>query len=233
VLISITPHVVRAPKLREQDLASLAIGTEEAIKVASAHSLFGEPDAPAPGAAPAAAPAAVGGVAPGIPGKTPAPAPATAVGPPAASAPQPAGPLSAAAVDGRRVRAICSPPDVRLKVGELGSLAIVGLGAVGLTTAELSVSYDPALIDAVDVSPGSLLTLDGVSVQAEKNLESGRVRAKFTRATPATGSGALATIQFKSLSAGSGTLTVESLALTTPAGEERPVSPACRVEVAP
>jgi general secretion pathway protein D len=233
VLISITPHVVRAPKVRERDLAPLYIGTEDAVKVASVHALFGEPDPPAPSAAP------IAGVtgAPGAPAKPavtmPSPPPPSPA--PAAAAPTPpaSGPAPAAVVDARRVRAICSPPEVRLKVGEVGSLAIVGLGAVGLTTAELSVRYDPALLEALDVSPGSLLTLDGVSVQAERNLESGRVRAKFTRATPATGSGALVTIQFKSLSAGSGALTVESLALTTPAGEERPDSPACRVEVAP
>ncbi|MFI5183888.1 MAG: cohesin domain-containing protein [Vicinamibacteria bacterium] len=236
VLISITPHVVRAPKLREQDFAPLYIGTDEAVRVASAHALFGEPDAPAPssssvpvaGSAVALSPAKPAAASP----PPPAPAPAAA---PTSTPPSPTPPpsASAAAVDASRIRAICSPPEVRLKVGEQGSLAIVGLGTAGLTAAEVSVSYDAALLEASEVSPGSLLTLDGVSVQAERKIESGRLHAKFSRATPATGSGALFTIQFKSVSAGSGALTVESLALTTSAGEEHPASPACRVEVAP
>jgi general secretion pathway protein D len=52
VLISITPHVVRAPKITEQDLTPLGVGTEELVKVENSRpSLFGgpEPEAPAPG----------------------------------------------------------------------------------------------------------------------------------------------------------------------------------------
>ncbi|MFI5042517.1 MAG: cohesin domain-containing protein, partial [Acidimicrobiales bacterium] len=119
------------------------------------------------------------------------------------------------------------------KMGETGTVSVVGLGAVGLTGVQLVVTYDPAVIEALDVRPGSLLTLDGVSVQAERNLEPGRVRARFTRETPATGSGALATIQLKPLSAGASSLGFGSLAITTSAGDERPAPPVCRIEVAP
>jgi hypothetical protein len=121
-----------------------------------------------------------------------------------------------------------------LKAGQSGSVSIVLLGASGVTAVDLTVTYDATVVEAVDVSPGSLLTLDGTSVGAERNLESGRVHARFTRGTPATGSGAVATIQFKTLKPGSARLTVESLALVTPAGEERPTAPgAGRVEVVP
>jgi hypothetical protein len=121
-----------------------------------------------------------------------------------------------------------------LKAGQSGSVSIVLLGASGVTAVDLTVTYDATVVEAVDVSPGSLLTLDGTSVGAERNLESGRVHARFTRGTPATGSGAVATIQFKTLKPGSARLTVESLALVTPAGEERPTVPgAGRVEVVP
>ena len=63
-------------------------------------------------------------------------------------------------------------------------------------------TYDPAILQAEDVTPGSLLTLDGVSVQAERNREAGRVRARFGRETGASGSGAVAVFQFKGVSAG-------------------------------
>ena len=46
VLISITPHVVRAPKITEDDLSPLGVGTDELVKVqGSRPSLFGEPEA--------------------------------------------------------------------------------------------------------------------------------------------------------------------------------------------
>jgi general secretion pathway protein D len=45
VLISITPHVVRAPKITEEDLTPLGVGTDEIVRVQSARpSLFGEPE---------------------------------------------------------------------------------------------------------------------------------------------------------------------------------------------
>jgi cohesin domain-containing protein len=132
------------------------------------------------------------------------------------------------------VRTLLTPPEVHLKAGESGSVSIVALGASGVTAVELALAYDPTALDSVNVSPGSLLTLDGASVGTEINLESGpgRVRAKFTRVAPTTGSGALATVQFRSLKPGSATFAVESLTLTTSAGEERPTPPAPgRIEV--
>jgi len=109
----------------------------------------------------------------------------------------------------------------------------VAFGVTGLTGTELLVTYDPAILEALDVTPGSLLTLDGVSVQAERNREAGRVRARFSRETAATGSGAVAVLQFKSLSAGASSLGFGTLTLTTSAGDDHPVPPACRIEVAP
>ena len=59
------------------------------------------------------------------------------------------------------------------------------------------------MVEAVDVSPGSLLTLDGQAVGAERGLESGRVRARFQRATGTAGSGVVASVTFRGLKAGS------------------------------
>jgi general secretion pathway protein D len=249
VLISITPHIVRAPKLTDEDFASLYIGTKETVKVPSARPLFGPPDeaaSPTPPPAPAPSPQAQ----PVVPQAAPQPAPQST--PPAAQAPQPgpqapppagaspqAPPRAGVAAPGAgapRVRTLLTPPEVRLKAGESGAFSIVVLGATGVTAVELRLAYDPAAFDSVNVSPGSLLTLDGANVGTELNLESGpgRVRAKFTRAVPTTGSGALATVQFKTLKPGSATLAVESLTLTTSTGDERPTPPGPgRVEVTP
>jgi hypothetical protein len=85
-----------------------------------------------------------------------------------------------------------------------------------------------------DVAAGSLLTLDGVPVAAERALEAGRARARFTRSAAASGSGAVVAITFRGLRAGSGTLAVESLTVSRAGGTERPAPPApARIEVAP
>jgi hypothetical protein len=44
ILFSITPHLVRAPKIGEDDLRSVFIGTQEVLRVGTADSLFGAPD---------------------------------------------------------------------------------------------------------------------------------------------------------------------------------------------
>jgi len=238
VLISITPHIVRAPKLTDQDFASLHIGTDETVRVPSARPLFGAPEEVAPPATPPAPVVSPDGssaqppaAAPGVPSfapqtpTVPPPAPGALVTPPSG------GPANAGA---SRARIMLSPPELRLKAGQSGSVSIVVLGATGVTAVEVVLVFDATALEAVEASPGSLLTLDGSSVGAERNLEPGRVRAKFTRAAPATGSGALTTIQFRTLKPGSATLTIESLTLMTAAGEERPPVPgAGRVEVVP
>jgi hypothetical protein len=77
------------------------------------------------------------------------------------------------------------------------------------------VTYDPALLEAQDVSPGPLLTLDGAPVGVNRGLESGRLRAQFTRTAGSAGSGVVATLTFRGLRSGTATVAVEALSLTT------------------
>jgi general secretion pathway protein D len=259
VIISITPHVVRGPKLTEEDLASLHIGTRESVRVGSARSLFGEEEAePGSGAEPSPSPAPPGSpstrptVAPPQPPRgapeeeeggageaeveegadetvatTPAAAP-KAPAPGARTAPAAPTPPPTA------MRALFSPPQLRLRSGEMGAVSLVLLGASGITAVEAVVAYDASVLEAVEVAPGSLLTLDGASVGTERNLQAGRVRVRFTRASPTSGSGAVATIQFRALKPGSGEVAMVSLVAVTPGGEERPaLPPGGRIEVAP
>ena len=94
--------------------------------------------------------------------------------------------------------------------------------------------YDATLVEVVEVSAGSLLTLDGSAVSSEKELGAGRVRGRFSRATGATGSGAIATLTFRALRQGSGTVTLDSLVLARPQGAEHPtVANPGRIEVSP
>ena len=114
--------------------------------------------------------------------------------------------------------ATLSPPDVRVAVGATATVGIVVMGVQDLTSVALSLSYDPALVEAVDVSPGSLLTLDGAAIGAERGLETGRVRATFRRPAGTAGSGVVASVTFRGLRAGSSAIRVDSLAVTTGGG---------------
>jgi len=204
VLISLTPHLVRAPKLSEADLSPVYIGTKDAVRVPSARpSLFGtEPEAEA-------APPPVATAAPAEP--TPSPE---------APAPEPETPAAPPAPPPPAARALFSPGEARVKLGDTTTVAVVLLGGVGVTTADVTVAYDASVLEAIDVSPGTLLTLDGQSVGAQRKLESGRAQARFTRATPATGSGAVAVVRFKAVRPGRAVLGVANLTLTTASGDE-------------
>ena len=252
ILFSITPHLVRAPKISEEDLRSIFIGTQEILRVpGGGDPLFGAPEpvalagtarrprrppAPRPGGrrarsrrrcpkwtrsrTPAATPPPArprcrrrcppasrtrahagrrgrscrsraaagrpaGGRAAGSALSTllEPPAPAASPAPrPGAAGTAPAGPREPS----RRRSALRTPGSGSAGRPRSGSWC---MGVQDLTGVELALAYDPALLEAVDVSPGSLLTLDGVPVGAERGLESGRVRARFQRATGPAGSG--------------------------------------------
>jgi hypothetical protein len=246
VIISITPRIVRAPKVTEEDLVPLRVGTQEVPRVEGARPpLFGtEPEAekvqPAPGAVtppasgtapspsaapkPAAAPPAAPPVGPTTPPGAPPEAPSAA----------PEGGAVAPATDARPVAALFSPPEVALRVGQAGGLAVVLVGTKDVQSVEITLAWDPSLAEVTDLAAGSLLTLDGSPVSAERALESGRARVRFSRATGATGSGAVVAVTMKGLKAGSGSVVVESLALSRGSGSERPAPPApARLVVAP
>jgi hypothetical protein len=147
---------------------------------------------------------------------------------------EPSGAPGLPAGERRGISAAVSPAEASLKVGETSTVSVVLLNAQDLTGVEMLLSYDPALLEAVDLSPGPLLTLDGASVGVERGLESGRSRAKFTRATGASGSGMVATVTFRALRQGAGTVTVETLSVATTTGAQQiGVAAPVRVVVSP
>jgi general secretion pathway protein D len=210
ILISLTPHLVRAPKLTEGDLQSLAVGTQELIRVPSAHPpLFGPPETPP-------SPSIVVPVA-GSP--LPAPTPQPQVSAPPAAAPSPP-------VRSSGVTLQWSPAVVSGKAGDILSLNVVALGVQDVLGVELTLTFDKTALEATDLVPGSLLAVDGASIGVEHSLEPGRAHAHFKRATGASGSGAVATLRFKGLHSGTAGVALQSLSLTTAAGVEVPSLPA-------
>jgi general secretion pathway protein D len=246
VIISLTPHLVRAPRLVEEDLASLYVGSAEQVRIPTARPpLFGSPEeaplAPVPLPAPAPTPTPVPSPPPAsIPQAPPEVGVEPSItAPPARPVPpgtvmEPSGAPGLPAGERRGISAAVSPAEASLKVGETSTVSVVLLNAQDLTGVEMLLSYDPALLEAVDLSPGPLLTLDGASVGVERGLESGRSRAKFTRATGASGSGMVATVTFRALRQGAGTVTVETLSVATTTGAQQiGVAAPVRVVVSP
>jgi general secretion pathway protein D len=251
VLISITPRIVRGPKVFQDDMVPLRVGTQEVPRVEGLRgSIFGpapEPAATPPGPTVPQAPPNGGPTTP--PGarplaNSPAAAPPILGAPPAqqpqaplTAVPQPpgAGPEGAAvSTPERPPSAILSPPEVDLRVGQNGTVAIVVVGAKDVVGIDLSLVWDGALAEVTEATAGSLLSLDGVPLAAERALETGHARVKFTRASGVTGSGAVATLTLRGLKPGSGALSVESLTLLHAGGGERPAVPAAgRLVVTP
>lgn len=233
ILISITPHIVRAPKVTESDLAALYIGTKETVAVPSSHPpLFGTPEEAPPHAAPSSPP-------PAPPQGEQAPeashpdATGAATSEPSPPAPSPS-PTPSPGAPGSQSRVIFAPPVGRLKVGDSGSVSLVLMGAKGVESVDMALSYDPQQFEAMEVDPGPLLVLDGAAVTSERNLEAGRAVARFARPTATSGAGAIATLRFKALQAGSAKLTLQSLTVGNGGGEEHPTLPgAWSVEVTP
>jgi hypothetical protein len=145
---------------------------------------------------------------------------------------RPPGP--AAAVPEGTVSALFSPPEVSVRRGANGTLALVLVGVRDLRAVEVSLAYDPKVALAVDAAAGSLLTLDGSNVTSEKALEAGRMRVRFARPTGASGSGVVATLVFKGVAPGTAEVSAATVTLTTGSGS-RPaaVAGAGRVVVTP
>jgi general secretion pathway protein D len=241
ILISITPHILRAPKVIDEDLAGLVVGTEEIPRVEGARPpLFGPLiEGPPPGGAAGrgaatASPSVPPRAATSVPPPAPSPVPAT----PPANVPSaaPSAPLSraedAAAVPG--VSGATSSPDaVRLtgqllpsealvKVGDAVTVSLVVVGFKDVTSLDAVLTFDSS-IEVVEATAGSLLTLDGTAVGAERAFEPGRARVKLTKATPTSGSGAVLSLRLRGVAPGTTALAVESLSVSA-AGVEKPVS---------
>ena len=108
---------------------------------------------------------------------------------------------------------------------------IVGLrDLTGLET----VAHPRPGLEAVEANPGSLLTLDGATVGAERVFEAGRVRVKLTRPTGVSGSGVVVVLPGARAASPGVRRVPRILVLTTAAGVERPAaSTAARVTVNP
>jgi type II secretory pathway component GspD/PulD (secretin) len=206
ILISITPYIVRAPRVTEEDLESLYAGTRERVEIPGARPpLFGpapedEPaaeDEPEEGSEPdegsAADPEALGaGAGPGAE----SPAEPVAPIPQPTPYPEPSLPDSPAVAV---ARALFRPGELSLTPGQMRELDLVVLGAPEFGEVELVLTFDPERLAIDAATPGALLTLSGDAIGVQSEQQPGRLTARFRHPARASGSGAVARLQVRGL----------------------------------
>lgn len=225
ILISLTPHILRAPNILAEDVEPLYLGLRNNLKIPGVRPLFGrEPEeeaSPAATLSPAAGPTPVPSAPPGaVPARTP---PAEGGASPAAA---PA-PLAS--------RAAWDRTEVRMKLGEVQRVAVNLFGARSLQEVSISVRADTPGIEFVEIGPGQLLSVDSAPVLTERQMEGTRASAQFKRETPLSGgTGTVAFVAFRATRQGEATIFVEALSLRSgEALSQVPLAGAVRVTVEP
>lgn len=254
ILISLTPHILRAPNILPEDVDPLYLGLRNNLRIPGVRPLFGpeetEPSPGATGSAPSGE-AAPPSASPVQPTASPTPLPpvdpgsgtdsaasaAAIVGPapgPARGTPSPldpAVPNSAPLAS----RSAWDRTDIQMKVGEVQRISVNLFNVRTLKEVALSVRADSAAIEFVEIGPGQLLSVDGTPVVTERQLEGSRASTQLRRATPlAGGTGSVAFIGFRATRPGEVTISAESLVLGSGAGSGPfPITGAVRVTVVP
>jgi general secretion pathway protein D len=227
VVFSITPHIIRAPRVSEGDLAPLPMGTEQQIKVPGDRPrIFDAGEEPAvveeePEAAPVPpAPEPPPPAEPEIPEPEPEPEPA----PPEPAPPPP-------------ISVLFSPATTSLAVGETVEVVLVAGGAQGLSSGTILVTFDPAALRVSNVQAGAFLTIDGRPLTFTPTFNPGQVAIEFSRPGDVdglVGSGHLVRLTLEAVAPAPPLIVSVSGALRDTAGTSIPASFASlRVEVQP
>ena len=261
VLISLTPHILRAPNVLREDVEPLYLGLRNNLRIPGVRPLFGPDVEPEPDPTPAQAPAVVVPRAaplptpaaategpsqpsgsPGLPQPPPAaagnlpPPPASSTAPSQPTAPNaPAQPQAQSPGGAIASRSAWDRSEVLMKVGEVQRVAVNLFNARSLKDVSIAVRADAPIIEFVEINPGQLLSFDGVQVLSERQLLGARATAEFKRAMPlAGGTGAVVIIGFRATRPGDVTIFVESLSLSSGTAQGPvPLAGAVRVTVTP
>ncbi|TDI44411.1 MAG: hypothetical protein E2P02_09700 [Acidobacteria bacterium] len=240
IVFSVTPHIVRAPRITERDLAPLPMGTEQQIKVPGPRPYIFDP---ARNAEPPPPEEEIGAPEEVVeqPEVTEQPEVAEQpvdVGP----APEPvAAEADIAARDepasGRKrpISILFSPPTATIAVGEQIDVVVLAGGALGLSAGELTITYDTSTFFLFDVKPGAFLTIDGKPVDFTPTFNPGEVHIAFARHDDTTGlrgSGHLVRLSFQALEPGRARVISVRGSLLDPDGTSIPASfSSLRIEV--
>ncbi len=267
ILISLTPHILRAPNILPEDVEPLYLGLRNNLRIPGVRPLFGpeeiQPEAEPPVQSPPPVLSTALAPAPTSPSMAEAPAlaPPTVASPvvaspavasaPVASAPVASAPvasddgtralappgISAATVSGGPLasRSAWDRTEVQMRVGEVQRVAVNLFNTRSIKDVTIAVRADSNAIEFVEIEPGQLLSVDGVQVLTERQLEGARAFAQFKRASPlAGGTGSAAVVGFRATGPGEVTIFVESLSLSSgPSQSPVPLAGVVRVTVTP
>jgi general secretion pathway protein D len=224
IVMIITPRIIRSHELRPQDLAPIYVGTSQNFGASRLPSLIGDGGPGAPpsvgltGTLPPGAlqPTAPGGVPPPAAGGAGEPPPAGQQGKPnvvqiqpvgEAGAPAaPTGPAQLAATVGGEQQANGPPFTVPLTISNVKDV----------NTVSVTITYNPAVVQAASVSQGSFLTQGGVQPAFVPKIDGQAGRVEIAIARPSggattTGSALLASVQFRPMQPGTSPISVSAV----------------------
>ena len=204
IVFALIPHIVRSQDLSELNQRALQVGTASAIELRRV-------SRPAPG----------DGGAPTQP--TPTPPPAQSAPPPAQMPPPSQGSAGGAA------SFMFDPANVTQPAGSTFAVNVLLTGAQNVYSVPLQVSYDPKVLQVVNVSNGGLLSQDGQSVALvhRDDDQSGALQITATRppgSAGISGQGAVVTLTFMAKASGQSTLTISKGGAKDPNMQSLPVS---------
>ena len=205
------PHIVRRTVLTDLNQQAIDIGTANSINLRRASHTTS--NAPAPGTSPASG---AGSVA------VPQPAPPTPMpSPSGASEPQlvPRNPANA--------NFAFDPPVITPHPGSTFTVNVVLSGAQNVYSVPLQLTYDPKLLQVVNVSNGTLLSQDGQIVTVTHREYDGTMQVTATRppgASGITGQGPVVTVTFMAKAPGQSALTISRGGARDPAMQAMPVN---------
>jgi general secretion pathway protein D len=198
------PHIVRRQVLSNLNEEAIDVGTASAIGLRRA-SHTAAPAAQTPGPAAGAGSVAI-----------PQPAPAATAPPMPQLTERGAGQASFA----------FDPPASTQPAGSTFTVSVLLNGAQNVHTVPLQLSYDPKLLQVVNVSNGSLLSQDGQIVTVTHREDDGTIQITAMRppgATGVSGQGPVVTLTFMAKAAGQGSLTIARGGARDPAMQALPV----------
>ncbi|MDP9158788.1 MAG: cohesin domain-containing protein [Acidobacteriota bacterium] len=202
IVFVLVPHIVRGQELNDLNQTALDVGTAGAIQMRrvnhaavvnsteSSSATVPPPSASQPAGQPPAAPNS-----------------ASQVSPAQAPPPQPLTPQPGAASFG------FDPPSIAQPAGSTFTVNVMLNGAQNAYSVPLQVSYDPKLLQVVNVSNGGFLSQDGqaVALVHRDDATSGTLQITATRppgASGVSGQGSVVTLTFMAKASGQGTLAI-------------------------
>jgi general secretion pathway protein D len=209
IMIVLIPHIIRKRDISAENLAPIAVGNQQTVKLTYAPA----EEQPAP-QTPAPAP---GSNAPGA-GAPPAAAPSS--GAPPATAPPATAPPSAGQTSSLRF----APTPVETTQGGTFTVSLMLDNASGVSSAPVQIQFDPKALKLNDVTQGDLLGKDGAQVFFTKNVQNDAGTASVELNRPpgsagVNGSGTLVTLSFTAVGKGTSQITAPNVTVKNAAGQ--------------